>query len=31
VGDRAIAVRLGVTGETAASAIRWLESTNLLE
>ena len=28
---RVIAVRLGVTDETAAKAIRWLESLDLLE
>jgi DNA-binding transcriptional regulator YhcF (GntR family) len=31
LSDRAIAVRLGVTDKTAAKAIRWLESLDLLE
>jgi len=31
LSDRAIAVRRGVTDETAAKAIRWLESADLLE
>jgi len=31
LSGRAIAVRLGVTDKTAAKAIRWLESLDLLE
>jgi hypothetical protein len=31
LSDRAIAVRLGVTDKTAAEAIRWLASPDLLE
>ena len=31
LSDRAIAVRLGVTDKTAAKAIHWLESLDLLE
>lgn len=31
LSDRAIAVSLGVTDKTAAKAIRWLESLDLLE
>jgi len=31
LSDRAIAVRLGATDKTAAKAIRWLESLDLLE
>ena len=31
LNDRAIAVRLGVTDKTAAKAIRWLESLDLLK
>jgi hypothetical protein len=31
LSDRAIAVRLGVTDKTAAKAIRWLESLDLIE
>ena len=31
MSTRVIAVRLGVTDKTAAKAIRWLESIELLE
>jgi hypothetical protein len=31
LSSRAIAVRLGVTDKTAAKAIRWLESLDLIE
>jgi hypothetical protein len=31
LSDRAIALRLAVTDKTAAKAIRWLESLDLLE
>jgi GTP-sensing pleiotropic transcriptional regulator CodY len=31
LSDRAIAVRLGVTDKTAAKAIRWLDSLDLIE
>ena len=31
LSDRAIGVRLGVTDKTAAKAIRWLKSLDLLE